>query len=413
MSKYKLTRRSFVQTSITSLASGLTAIYGKSILDQVKPFTMPKSSNDDDWSAIRSHFILDDGVTYMNNASLGMPPLEVVDSVNKGYKAISKDPLHGKHHLQGTIKNNVIPASADICFICFCNGCKRFWTGCPLIKTRKEIDMDLFKVGSNIQSMQALNNLYKLNEKMSVHQSRLSTGKRVNSAQDDTAGFSVAKNVETTRQGYEQAHQNIKNAQSVLSIVEAGQQKQLELLQSLKDKVVQAQDSTLNTDQRQAILNSVTALKNELADVAAQMTFNGSAIASGAGTASTFRVGSGTATSDSFAVTSTVISAAGSVSISSTSASAASGDITAVQNLIDTTLNRIANTGSAIERLKHKEDIVAVQVQNHEAVRSTYEDADFAKEQMELMKVQILQQTATASLAQANSAPQLVLSLFR
>ena len=77
-------------------------------------------------------------------------------------------------------------------------------------------------------------------------------------------------------------------------IIEAGQQKQLELLQSLKD-VVQAQDSTLNTDQRDAILNSVTALKNELADVAAQMTFNGSAIASGAGTASTFRVGSGTA----------------------------------------------------------------------------------------------------------------------
>ena len=112
MSKYKLSRRSFVQTSIASLASGLTAIYGKSILDQVKPFTMPKSSNDDDWSAIRSHFILDDGVTYMNNASLGMPPLEVVDSVNKGYKAISKDPLHGKHHLQETIKNNVIPALA-------------------------------------------------------------------------------------------------------------------------------------------------------------------------------------------------------------------------------------------------------------------------------------------------------------
>ena len=112
MSKYKLSRRSFVQTSIASLASGLTAIYGKSILDQVKPFTMPKSSNDDDWSAIRSHFMLNDGVTYMNNASLGMPPLEVVDSVNKGYKAISKDPLHGKHHLQETIKNNVIPALA-------------------------------------------------------------------------------------------------------------------------------------------------------------------------------------------------------------------------------------------------------------------------------------------------------------
>ena len=52
-------------------------------------------------------------------------------------------------------------------------------------------------------------------------------------------------------------------------------------------------------------------------------------------------------------------------------------------------------------------------VQGLEQIRSTYEDADFAKEQMELMKVQILQQTATAALAQANAAPQSVLSLFR
>ena len=278
--------------------------------------------------------------------------------------------------------------------------------------------MDLFKVGSNIASLKALNNLYKLNEKMSVHQGRLSTGKRVNSAQDDTAAYSVAKNVETTRRGYEISKQNIQNAQSVLSVIEAGQQKQLELLQVIKDKVVQMQDTTLSTDQRQSILNTVTALSNELADIAAQMTFNGSAVASGAGTATTFRVGAGAANSDKFAVTSTVISAAASVtaSISTTSAapaSASSADITNVQTMIDTQLNRIANTGSAIERLKHKEDIVAVQSQNHEAVRSTYEDADFALEQMELMKIQILQQTATAALAQANSAPQLVLSMFR
>ena len=72
--------------------------------------------------------------------------------------------------------------------------------------------MDLFKIGSNIASMQALNSLYKLNSKLSVHQERLSTGKRVNSAQDDTAVFSVAKNVETTKQGHERALQRVKNA---------------------------------------------------------------------------------------------------------------------------------------------------------------------------------------------------------
>ena len=71
------------------------------------------------------------------------------------------------------------------------------------------------------------------------------------------------------------------------------------------------------------------------------------------------------------------------------------------------------DTRSFLERLDHKEDIMRTRVQGLEQIRSTYEDADFAKEHMELMKVQILQQTATAALAQANSAPQSVLSLFR
>ena len=124
----------------------------------------------------------------------------------------------------------------------------------------------------------------------------------------------LLKNVETTRQGYNVSLQNIKNAQSILSIVEAGQQKQLELLQSIKEKVVQIQDNFNQRNVRTSI-NSVTALKNEM-DVGDQMSFNGTTIASGAGTASTFRVGSGTGSSDSFTVTtSTVITSATSVSI--------------------------------------------------------------------------------------------------
>ena len=50
---------------------------------------------------------------------------------------------------------------------------------------------------------------------------------------------------------------------------------------------------------------------------------------------------------------------------------------------------------------------------NTEATRSRIEDADFAKEQMSMMKLQILQQTTVSSFSQANSAPQIVLGLFR
>lgn len=276
--------------------------------------------------------------------------------------------------------------------------------------------MDLFKIGSNTASMNALRNLYSLNEKMNVHQSRLATGKRVNNAQEDSAAFAVAKSVETTTKGYNVSLQQVKNAKSVLTIVEAGQQKQLELLQSIKEKVVQIQDATLTSAQRTSIKTAIDQLKSEMDVVGDQMSFNGTTVASCAGTGIAFRVGAGTGSNDSFTVTSSVYTSATSGSITaiaSSAAGAASADITTVDNAIKDSISRIANTGAAIERLNHKEDVISVQVQNHEAVRSTYEDADFALEQMELMKVQILQQTATASLAQANSAPQLVLSLFR
>jgi flagellin len=276
--------------------------------------------------------------------------------------------------------------------------------------------MDLFKIGSNTASMNALRNLYSLNEKMNVHQSRLATGKRVNNAQEDSAAFAVAKSVETTTKGYNVSLQQVKNAKSVLTIVEAGQQKQLELLQSIKEKVVQIQDATLTSAQRTSIKTAIDQLKAEMDVVGDQMSFNGTTVASCSGTGIAFRVGAGTGSNDSFTVTSSVYTSATSGSITaiaSSAAGAASADITTVDNAIKDSISRIANTGAAIERLNHKEDVISVQVQNHEAVRSTYEDADFALEQMELMKVQILQQTATAALAQANSAPQLVLSLFR
>jgi flagellin len=276
--------------------------------------------------------------------------------------------------------------------------------------------MDLFKIGSNTASMNALRNLYSLNEKMNVHQSRLATGKRVNNAQEDSAAFAVAKSVETTTKGYNVSLQQVKNAKSVLTIVEAGQQKQLELLQSIKEKVIQIQDATLTSAQRTSIKTAIDQLKSEMDVVGDQMTFNGTTVASCGGTGIAFRVGAGTGSNDSFTVTSSVYTSASSGSITAIASSAAgatSGDITTIDTAINDSISRIANTGAAIERLNHKEDVISVQVQNHEAVRSTYEDADFALEQMELMKVQILQQTATAALAQANSAPQLVLSLFR
>jgi flagellin len=73
---------------------------------------------------------------------------------------------------------------------------------------------------------------------------------------------------------------------------------------------------------------------------------------------------------------------------------------------------QLANIGDSQTRLTFKQENLQVSMTNYEAARSRISDADFAKEQMELVKLQILQQTGTAALAQANAAPQSILSLI-
>ena len=97
----------------------------------------------------------------------------------------------------------------------------------------------LLRIGSNTQANLALRNLYRVNNKVAMHQERLSTGKRINSAKDDAAGFALAASLKERLSGMKIAKQNIQNAQSVLSIVEAGQQKSIELLQNMREKMSQ------------------------------------------------------------------------------------------------------------------------------------------------------------------------------
>ena len=105
----KYSRRLFIKSGILGLGAPLLS---KSFDSKLTKFKVPKSSSDKDWAEVRSHFIIDKDITYMNNASLGMPPLGVLKSINNGYEAISKEPLHGKHDLQDSISKSVIPKLA-------------------------------------------------------------------------------------------------------------------------------------------------------------------------------------------------------------------------------------------------------------------------------------------------------------
>ena len=110
----KFSRRSFIKTGLASAAVATLPGCDSQIDVQVRRnLKKPVGIDDAGWKNVRSQFILDKGLTYMNNASLGMPPAVVAEAVYEGYGAISREPLHGKHDLQEKIANEVIPNLAN------------------------------------------------------------------------------------------------------------------------------------------------------------------------------------------------------------------------------------------------------------------------------------------------------------
>jgi len=377
---------------------------------------------------------------------------------------------------------------------------------------------DLTRVGANFHATQAWSNLKKVNGGIGQIQSRLSTGKRINSAEDDTSGYALSKHLESRTRGLSQALDNVGTAKNVLNIAEGGYQSQMSILQNVKEKLTQAADGSWSTSQRGAIGDQIESLLKELDDISADTKFNDNALFTG--TATTYQVGeqngdtlavtfdtsnrnivgenrtnldfnyngsnfatrvtsegvssdlaSGnvaltvkgvdangdettlvSGTDYSFDQTTGVVSfgedssgdaidqdiLAGTYTVTYTYNSTANGDsyestenvelrgewsgltqtqaqagISTFDSAIKSLSKSIQSVGDSNARLSSKEESLSLAISNTEATRSRIEDADFAKEQMNMMKLQILQQTTVSSFAQSNSAPQMVLSLFR
>jgi len=280
--------------------------------------------------------------------------------------------------------------------------------------------MSLFRIGANLQAMNSMKSLNDINDRIGDRQARLGSGKRINTAQDDTAGYAIAKSLQGRKNGLSAALMNVQNAKSILAIAEGGYQNQMDILQTIKDKAVQAADQALSGEQRTAIDKQVFQLLSEFDDIAEQTKWSDSSIINTETTFS-FHVGgdtgeellvtlddSNSATYTNFAALATA-DGDGSIGTGVDEADTAIDDI---DNAIDTLASSIQTVGDNMVRLGKKESFLSVSVANTDAVRSAYEDADFALEQMELLKLQILQQTAVVALSQANTGPAVVLQLF-
>jgi len=270
-----------------------------------------------------------------------------------------------------------------------------------------------FRINTNVGALNAYNALMDINKQMGTHQLALASGKRINSVADDPAGFTIARKLQARSRGIAQALNNVGDAKSVLSTAEGGLQTISDILVSIKEKVTQATNGSLGDKELEAINTQVGDFGKEIDSIISQTKFNGQQLLNNAYTSKTFQIGADAADTLTFGLTATISSANLGIANITTANIGSATTLSSVDGAIDKLSTQLQAVGSLLDRLSFKESNLNIQATNMDAASSQIYDADMAKEQLNLTKLNILQQTAVSQLTQANSAPNVVLSLFR
>ena len=155
-------------------------------------------------------------------------------------------------------------------------------------------DFDITRIAGNIGAMNALNSLQNINKQLSVHQTRLSTGKRINSAADDPAGLTIATKMDSRSQGLKTALDNIGDAKNLLAVAESGMGRINDILVQMQNKAESAASDTMGTSERSAIVTQLQAYAAQIDDISSQTEWNGTKLIDGhSNTALEFQTGAG------------------------------------------------------------------------------------------------------------------------
>jgi flagellin len=275
-------------------------------------------------------------------------------------------------------------------------------------------------INTNVNSLIAQNAVNVNARALSNAMEQLSTGKRINGAKDDAAGLSISSIMTAQIRGLNQAVRNANDAISLLQTADGAMIEQTNMMQRMRELAVQAANDTVTDVQKEYLDNEFQALKAEINRIGAQTQWNGEdLLAETGGTAGTytFQVGAGFSAVNSIDVLIEDSSTTGIfVDIHSsaiTSANLASAAIEDLDTAIEAGSEQRSVLGSAINQLTYAADNMSNISMNTAASRSRIEDTDYAQASTELARTQIIQQAATAMLAQANQSPQSVLALLK
>jgi flagellin len=273
------------------------------------------------------------------------------------------------------------------------------------------------RIQNNVEAFNAHRQLSATASKAAKSMEKLSSGFRINRAADDAAGLAISEKMRAQIGGLGQAQRNAQDGVSLVQTAEGALNEVHSMLQRVRDLKVQYSNGTLDSDDKAAIVAEVKALASEITEISDKTEFNGINLLDGTGgSAGTISFQVGANTGETIAViTKDIAGASGTGAVDSVT-DTATWEAVSLANL-DTAINNIssirADFGAVQNRLEHRLNNLATYQENLVASESRIRDVDMASEMVNFTKLQILQQAGTSMLAQANQAPQSVLSLLR
>ncbi len=277
------------------------------------------------------------------------------------------------------------------------------------------------RINHNLTAMNTNRQLGMTNNALGKTTEKLSSGYRINRAGDDAAGLAISEKMRGQIKGLNQASRNSQDGISLIQTAEGALNETHSILQRMRELSVQATNDTYTAEDRGAIGAEITQLEAEIDRIAGATEFNTKTLLNGDlhvsdGESVKLQVGANSGQLVSFGINTMTASALGvnsiGQSLSGTSAVSISGKIDTINSALVKVSDQRAALGAMQNRLEHTISNLDTGAENLQASESRIRDVDMASEMVEFTKNNILLQASQSMLAQANQAPQGVLSLL-
>lgn len=281
------------------------------------------------------------------------------------------------------------------------------------------------RIFNNTASINAQRLLAKNSERLAESVERISSGIRINRAADDAAGLAVSEALRSDIRAMRQAIRNGNDGISMINVTEGALNEQSSILIRLRELASQSSTGTVGSTERQTIQLEFNSLRNEVDRISQSTTFNGQGLVDGSLASSVansshliLQIGINSSSNSQINLNSEMNLAAitsSALSIDTLSLTSVAGALTALDSL-NSAINSISQgrgkVGAVQNRLTRTIANLGVAVENLQAAESSIRDADIAEEIAALTRNQILVQSATAMVGQANLIPQSILQLL-